>query len=255
MHLATAIPAKARLRLGDWRMNDEIRVQGTANLLEAARRVRARLYLQQSEVGVHGSAGETWIDENSPVVPHRVMDSAVTMERLVREASRLHGLPAVILRGGSFYHQEACDTQAMLAGLRQGQYPVIGMGANFCSLIHGEDMARVCALAAEAQPAGETFLVVDDEPVRRRDLLTHLARVAGGPPLRYLPPFAARLLMGSLNVELATASRRCRNAKLKRQLGWQPRFPTFRDGFPAVLAALDHRGDMGKRWEQKANRA
>jgi nucleoside-diphosphate-sugar epimerase len=247
IHLATAVPTKPRQRRRDWRVNDEIRVHGTANLLEAARRVHARYYLQQSDICVHGGAGDSWIDESSPVVPHRVLDSAVTMERLVREASRLYGLPAAILRGGSFYHQEARHTQEMVWGLRQGRFPVIGMGASFCSLIHAEDMARACVLAAEAQPAGETFLVVDDEPARWRDLITHLARVAGGPPPRYLPPFAARLLLGSLTVELATASYRCRNAKLKRQLGWQPRFPTYRDGFPAVLAALDRCEGVGCR--------
>jgi nucleoside-diphosphate-sugar epimerase len=104
-------------------------------------------------------------------------------------------------------------------------------------MVHVEDMARACVLAAEALPAGETFLVVDDEPVRMRDLFTHIAREVGGPKPRYLPPAVARLLVGSLTVDMATASLRCRNAKIKRQLGWAPRFPTYREGFAAVLEA------------------
>jgi nucleoside-diphosphate-sugar epimerase len=233
MHLATAIPVKPRQSLRDWQENDRIRTQGTACLLEAARRVRARFYLQQSVAFIHGHAGDAWVDENSPLLPHRVLDSAMTMERLVREA----GLPWTILRGGHFYHPDAAHTRALLEGLRAGRLPVIGMGANFRSMVHVEDMAKACVLAAEQQPMGETFLVVDDEPVRLRDLFTYLARELGGPKPNYLPPAVARLLVGSLTVDLVTASLRCRNGKLKRQLAWQPRFPTYCDGFAALLRA------------------
>src|SRR5258708_3787572 len=92
MHLATAIPSGDRQTLRDWRLNDRIRTEGTANLLDAARRVRARFYVQQSVTLVHGSAGESWVDEGSPVVPHRVIDSAVVTERLVPGA-RVSGRP------------------------------------------------------------------------------------------------------------------------------------------------------------------
>jgi nucleoside-diphosphate-sugar epimerase len=237
MHLAAAIPSVRRPTLSDWRLNDRVLTEGTANLLDAACRARARFYVQQSAISVHGSAGESWIDEGSPLVPHRVADSAVTMERLVREAGKLHRLRAAILRSGTLYHADSPHTQAMMAGLKDGKRPIIGMGANFRSMIHGEDLARAFVLAAEMQPVGETFLAVDDEPVRWRDLYTHLARAAGGPRPNYLPPFAARLTLGSLTVDLETASLRCRNGKLKRHLGWQPRFPTYRDGIAALLGA------------------
>jgi nucleoside-diphosphate-sugar epimerase len=235
MHLASAVPTARRPTLSDWRLNDRIQTEGTANLLDTACRARVRFYVQRSVTLVHGNAGESWVDEGAPMVPHRVADSAVTMERLVREAGKLHRLPAAILRGGTVYHEESPRTREMIAGVKAGKLPIIGMGANFLSPIHGEDMARACVLAAERQPAGETFLVVDDEPVRWRDLFTHLARVTGGPRPRYLPPFAARLALGSLAMDLETASLRCRNGKLKRQLGWQPHYPTYREGFAAVL--------------------
>jgi nucleoside-diphosphate-sugar epimerase len=98
-------------------------------------------------------------------------------------------------------------------------------------MVHGQDLALACVLAAEARPAGETFLVVDDEPVRWRDLFTFIGREAGGPRPRYLPPAVARFAAGNLTTDLLTASLRCRNGKLKRQLGWQPRFRSYRDGF------------------------
>jgi 2-alkyl-3-oxoalkanoate reductase len=235
MHLATAIPGGPRQTLADWKQNDRVRIEGTACLLEATRRIHAACYLQQSDARVHGSAGEAWVDENFPLVPHRVFDSGVTMERLVREAHERHRLPTVVLRAGSFYHPEADSTRATVDGLRSGRLAVIGMGANFQSLVHVEDMAHACVLAAEQQPAGETFLVVDDEPVRLRDLYTHIARETRGPKPRYLPPAVARLLHGSLAVDLASASLRCRNARLKRHLAWQPRYPTYHDGLAPIL--------------------
>jgi len=123
----------------------------------------------------------------------------------------------------------------MIAGLRAGKLPISGMGANFWSMIHGEDLARACVLAAEARPAGETFLVVDDEPVRWRDLFAFVARKAGGPRPRYLPPAVARFVTGAVSADLLTTSLRCRNGKLKRQLGWQPRFPNYRDGLSGLM--------------------
>jgi 2-alkyl-3-oxoalkanoate reductase len=238
MHLATATPSGPRQRLRDWKLNDRIRTEGTAALLEASRRVGARCYIQQSTALVHGSAGDAWVDENSPRVPHRVFDSAVAMEGLVCHAGREHGLATVILRGGMLYHRDASSTRQMLAGIRSGSLPVVGMGDSFRSLVHVADMARACVIAAETRPAGEAFLVVDDEPVRVRDLFTHLARLSGGPKPRYLLPIAARLLMGALAVDLAMVSLRCRNAKIKRHLGWAPEFPSYREGFAAM-------GDVG----------
>src|SRR5260370_3920578 len=93
MHLATAIPTGSRQTLCDWRLNDRLRTEGTANLLDAARRVRARFYVQQSVTLVHGSAGESWVDEDSPVIPHRVLDSAVVTERLGPEGGVSRGPP------------------------------------------------------------------------------------------------------------------------------------------------------------------
>jgi 2-alkyl-3-oxoalkanoate reductase len=241
MHLASAVPTRTRQTLRDWQMNDRIRIEGTANLIDAARRAQARFYVQQSVTFVHGGAGVSWVDEESLLIPHRVDDSAVTMERLVREAGELYGLRAAIMRGGLFYHPEARHTRRMIRGLRFGRLPVVGMGANFWSLIHVDDMAHACVLAAEQQPAGQTLLVVDDAPVRYRDLFTYIARETGGPKPRYLPPVVARLLVGGLTFERLTASLRCRNNKLKRQLGWEPRFPTYEDGFAAILAGRKSR--------------
>src|SRR5207244_12946810 len=98
MHLASAIPSGTRQTLRDWQMNDRIRTEGTANLLEAACRVRARFYIQQSEIAVYGSTGENWDDEGSPVLPHRVLDYAGAMERLVRDAGELQEVRDAMLR-------------------------------------------------------------------------------------------------------------------------------------------------------------
>jgi nucleoside-diphosphate-sugar epimerase len=237
MHLATALPSVRRPTARDWEPNARIWTDGTACLLEATRRVQAYCYVQQSATFVHGSGGDAWVDENSPLLPHRAVDAAVTMERLVGEAHQRDRLATVILRGGTYYHADSAPTRYLLEGLQTGALPVLGMGANYWSLIHVDDMAHACVLAAEKLPTGETFLVVDDEPVRVRDLFTHLARAVGGPKPNYLPPAVARVLEGSLTVEMATASLRCRNAKIKRQLGWEPRFRTYREGFAAVLKA------------------
>src|SRR5260370_35356297 len=91
-----------------------------------------------------------------------------------------------------------------------------------------EHVARACVPAADVCRARQAFLVVDDEPVRWRDLFTYIAREAGGPRPRYLPPAVARLAVGRLTADLLPAPLRRRNGKLKPPLGCAPRVPTYR---------------------------
>ncbi len=69
-----------------------------------------------------------------------------------------------------------------------------------------------------------------------REWLPALARAAGGRPPRHVPRWAARLLGGEHLVTMMCEIRGASNAKAKRELGWKPRWPSWREGFPALAA-------------------
>jgi nucleoside-diphosphate-sugar epimerase len=134
------------------------------------------------------------------------------MEEMVRASS----LDWVILRGGSFYGPGTGREDAWYREAEEGKLAVPGDGSALLSLIRVEDMARAVVLAAEAAPAGAVYNVVDDVPVSYRDLYNYVAArkmlpepPAGGPPVTSLG---------------------CSNAAIRRALGWEPAWPSYRSG-------------------------
>lgn len=237
LHLATAIPRRMRPRPADFALNDRIRTEGTRNLLAAALAARAHRYVQQSVAFFHHSAGEEWVDEDSPIGDHPLAGAVVEMERQVWQSHGLDGLSTVILRGGMFYGPESGHTRDLFAALRRGFMPLAGDGRNYWSLIHTEDMAAACVAAAEASHPSQVYLVVDDLPVRAAEFMAHVARARGRRTPRRLPAWLVTLLAGPLNAGLLRASFRCRNDHLRRELGWSPSYPTYREGVDAILRA------------------
>lgn len=218
LHLATAIPRGPK---PDWSMNDRIRMEGTANLLTAARSVDARHYVQQSVVFLYKDGGETWLDEESPIDAPPFLRSAVQMEAMVRESADLEW---TILRGGLFYGTGTGTTERLLENVRRGEAVVGPTGDRYVSLIHPRDMASAVVAAVEKAPGGSIYNVVDDEPVRHSDLVRFLADQLDAPAPRVMSESSAGW------------SLRVSNARLRHALGWEPGFPTFREGFRAILA-------------------
>lgn len=210
MHLATAIP---RGPGGDWSRNDRIRREGTANLLAAAAAQGVRRYIQQSIVMLYGDTGPSLADESAPLQPGPVIQSAADMEELVRRST----LEWCILRGAMFYGAGAGLEDRWRQAARAGELLLPGDGSDRISLIHVVDMARAVVVAVESAPTGSIYNVVDDEPPAYADLYAYVAALEG-----VAPPAA-----GGAQTRQSFA---CSNAKIKRELGWQPAYPTYRSG-------------------------
>ncbi len=133
-----------------------------------------------------------------------------------------------VVRYGSLYGPGATDDQVRL--VRRRMFPLIGGGTGYTSWVHLEDAASATVLAVEQQAKG-VFNIVDDEPAPVSEWLPYLAACAGAKPPRRLPKWLARLLAGQMVVGMMTEGRGFSNAKAKRELGWQPRYPSWRQGF------------------------
>jgi nucleoside-diphosphate-sugar epimerase len=123
--------------------------------------------------------------------------------------------------------------------LRQpGRLAVIGRGENLWDVAHVQDVAGALLLAAEHAPPGSTYHVVDDEPITFYDFMALTAQALGVGAPRRIPVALARLIAGRNAVDAVVRSARSSNAKIKRELGWKPRYPTAREGVADAVARL-----------------
>ena len=120
--------------------------------------------------------------------------------------------------------------------MRKRQFPIVGDGGGVSSFIHLDDAAAATVLALEHDGGPAIYNVVDDEPAPVREWLPVLANVLGAKPPRHFPRWLARLFAGEAGVVMGTESRGASNAKVKRELGWTPRYPSWREGFAAAYA-------------------
>jgi nucleoside-diphosphate-sugar epimerase len=119
--------------------------------------------------------------------------------------------------------------------VRTRQFPLVGDGTGYSSWVHLDDAASATVLAVEQHAKG-VFNIVDGEPAPASQWLPYLAACAGAKRPMRVPKWLARLLAGDVAVTMMTEGRGFSNAKAKRELGWELRYPSWRQGFKAELA-------------------
>jgi nucleoside-diphosphate-sugar epimerase len=156
-------------------------------------------------------------------------------ERLVIES----GLPAVVVRPSHVYGPGGWYEDELIAQLRRpGRFAVIGNGRNLWDVVHVDDVVSALVLAIERAAPGSTYHVVDDEPITFYDFMALTAEELGLARPRRIPAPVARLAAGGNAVAAVVRSARSSNAKIKRELGWAPRFPTAREGVADAVARI-----------------
>jgi nucleoside-diphosphate-sugar epimerase len=212
-----------------------VNVVGTAHLLEACTAAGSPKVVFASTV-VTGDAHGALLDEDS-VLPVETAygRSKQEGERLLRAS----GLPGVVVRPSHVYGPGGWFAEELVKRLRQpGRFVVVGRGENWWDVVHVEDVARALCDVAESAPGGTTFHVVDDAPIRLADFVAVIASALGLGAPRHVPVWLARIAAGGDPVAAVTRSARSDNARVKRELGWTPRYPTAAEGVPAAVAAL-----------------
>jgi nucleoside-diphosphate-sugar epimerase len=240
IHAATAIPTKQKTTPADWAMNDHIRRKGTRCLTEAAAKIGAKTYLQQSIAWVARPKDDSPFDEDSPLVPDPKIQSAIDAEAIAREAESAEGFTVSILRGGFFYDSESAHARTIGDSLRKRQLPVIGGGDALWAMIHSDDAASAYVSAAE-KPTSGVWHIVDNELVQVRAFLKEFAARLGAPSPRRVPIWLAKWIAGEQAVEYFTRSTRTTNERFRREFGWTPRYPTYREGLQEIVVAWKKR--------------
>lgn len=232
IHQATAL---AGVRFGrnldkTFGPTNRLRTEGTDNLLAAARETGVRRFVAQSFASYRyarvGGLVKTEDDPLDPDPPAMARQSNAAMKYLDETVTAAGG---IALRYGGFYG--AAD-DPMINMVRKRMFPLIGTGAGITSFIHLDDAAAATVLALEHDGAA-IYNIVDDEPAPQSEWLPVLAQAVGARPPRRIPTWLATLVAGKGMVMISAQGRGASNAKAKRDLGWTPSYPTWRQGFPA----------------------
>jgi nucleoside-diphosphate-sugar epimerase len=243
VHQLTALSGSQDMRHieRDFAPTNRLRTEATDHLLAAGRAVGVRRFVAQSFAGWpfarDGGAVKT---EEAPLDPapaqamRTTLDAIRYLENAVTGAEWTEG---VVLRYGGFYGPGTSFDRGgeYLELIRRRKFPVVGSGAGVWSFIHIEDAADATVAAIEHGERG-TYNIVDDEPAPVAEWLPAAAAAAGAKPPRHVPRLVGRLVAGEAATVMMTEARGASNAKAKRELGWQPRHRSWREGFPEVAA-------------------
>lgn len=245
IHAATHIPAAVSRNRAAWELNDRLRRAGTQALTEAAAKLGARTYIQQSVVWVARPADDSFFDEKTAVgLPDDLYRSAFDGERIAQSAGEKYGFEVAVLRCGGFYAPDAQHTRSFAEGLLKRRLPLIGAGRAVSANIHADDAAGAFVAAAEAGRRG-LWHVTDDEPTTIREMLFEFTRRLGAPEPRKVPLWLARLFVWKGVIQFFTRSTRTSNRLFREETGWAPRFPSFGAGLGEVVGTWRAEGFAG----------
>jgi 2-alkyl-3-oxoalkanoate reductase len=240
VHQLTDLPQEWSMRYG-YGATSRLRSEGTRNLVEAARAGGASRVVAQSIAFIYAPTGGPVKDEAEPTIQPsgdgafgQAVEATLDLERRVTDAE---GIDGVVLRYGFFYgpgtwyaHGTKLET-----AFKRRWFPIVGEGSGVFSFIHVDDAASATVAAVERGAPG-IYNVTDDEPARMDEWAPAFAEAVGAKPPRRVPVWLANLVAGRETVGMATTLRGASNAKAKRELGWEPRYASWRRGFHEGLA-------------------
>lgn len=239
VHALTALPPKVNPRSDYLAPTNRIRREGTRNLVAAARAAGARRIVAESVAFFYRPEGDWVKDEQAPLFDGAPGHFGAALEALVdleQQVLGAEGIEGLVLRYGWLYgpgtYYDRDGSQA--AEVLKRRSPIVGRGTGTFSFVHVDDAASA-AVAALQRGAPGTYNVVDDEPAPLREWLPVYAEALGAKPPRRVPFWLARLVVGAPFAGAAIGMRGAANAKAKRELGWEPIHPSWRQGFRDAL--------------------
>jgi nucleoside-diphosphate-sugar epimerase len=221
---------------GAFAPTNRLRTEGTDHLLAAGRATGVNRFIAQSYAAwpYARTDGRVKTEEDplDPTPARKMRESMNAIRHLETAVTGAEWTEGIVLRYGGFYGP---GTSLYPGGeqweqVRKRKFPVVGDGGGIWSFVHIADAAEATAIVVDRGRRG-IYNVVDDDPAPVADWLPALAEKIGVPKPWRVPKFIGRLAAGEVGVVMMTEIRGASNAKAKRELGWQPRHPSWREGF------------------------
>jgi nucleoside-diphosphate-sugar epimerase len=222
----------------DFALTNRLRTEGTDYLLSAGQAVGVKRFVAQSNAAfTYARTGGPVKTEEDPLDPSPVremrgmVDAVRHLEGAVLGARWTEG---IVLRYGAFYGPgtSMAPGEEQFELVRKRKFPLVGGGSAMWSFIHVADAAEATVAAVEHGSRG-IYNIVDDDPAPVAEWLPALAEMLGARKPLHVPRFVGRLFAGEVGVAMITELRGASNATAKRELGWRPAHPSWRQGFVA----------------------
>jgi nucleoside-diphosphate-sugar epimerase len=219
-------------------LTNRLRTEGTDHLLSAGQAVGVKRFVAQSYAAWPyartGGPVKSEDDPLDPAPPRQMRESLAAIRYLEDAVLGADWTEGIVLRYGAFYGPGTSMSRGseQLEMVRKRRFPVVGDGRGMWSFVHVADAADATVAAIERGTRG-IYNVVDDEPAAVAEWLPALAHQIGAPRPRRVPRVVGRLFAGEAGAVMMTEIRGASNAKAKRELGWRPGHPTWREGLAA----------------------
>jgi nucleoside-diphosphate-sugar epimerase len=207
---------------GDAEDYRRVYLDATRNLIEWLSTKPPKKFVYTSSTSVYAQTDGSLVTETSPTEP--LAESARVLletEKILVQAAK-QNFPAVILRVAGIYGP---GRGYWFKQFLQGEAKIEGKGERFVNMVHRDDVVGAIVAALENAGVGEIYNVVDDEPVKQMELFQWLARTLG----KEMPGFAE--IEEQCQRKRRWTNKRISNRKLKTELAYQFKFPTFREGY------------------------
>jgi 2-alkyl-3-oxoalkanoate reductase len=224
---------------GAYAANDRVRAVGGPNLAAAARAAGVSRMISQSVAFFYAPQGGPVKDEDAPIyrdAPPPFDEGAAAALAMEQATTGTEGVEGIVLRFGFWYGPGttyAADGYTA-AQVRRRRFPIVGAGTGMFSFAHVDDVASATIAALDHGEPG-TYNVTDDEPAPVSEWLPAYAKVLGASPPRRVPVWLASLLAGRFTPYMMNQLRGASNAKARAELGWTPRYVSWRQGFREAL--------------------
>lgn len=235
VHAAHVRPGM-RLSSGWLKRSGELRDKCLYSLVSAAQEnpnIRAIIYT--SGMIAHGNHGDAHIDESTQPNPTALGDYHREGERIMNEAAD-RGLPALSIRPGMVYGNGGTFKKFFLDVAAKGKYQFPGNGENYLPFIHVQDLAKAYVAAVDVAFGNRLISVVDDQPIKMKDMASNLLRSFGGGKHSSVPSWLVSLFAGRALSEMLVGSYRVRNSRARRIFNWEPQHRSFASGISHVVA-------------------
>jgi nucleoside-diphosphate-sugar epimerase len=216
---------------------NRLRTEGTDHLVEAARESGVqRIVAQSFAAWPYARVGGPVKTEDDPLDDNPPKQVRTTLEAIKRLEAAVTGAGGIALRYGGFYGPGTGLTPGgdQWEALKSRKFPLVGDGGGVFSFAHIEDVASGTLAALEYGRPGGIYNICDDDPAPARVWMPEVAAAIGAPPPRHLPRWVGRLF-GAHVVAMMCEIRGASNERAKRELGWEPAWPSWREGIPALM--------------------
>jgi len=238
VHQMTALGGDLDLRRFErsFAATNRLRTEGTDHLLAAAREAGVvRLVAQSFAAWPYARVAGPVKSEDDPLDDDPPKQARTTLEAIKRLEAAVTGAGGIALRYGGFYGPGTglAPGGDQWEAIRARKFPLVGDGGGVFSFAHIEDVASATLAALELGAPGRIYNICDDDPAPARVWLPAVAATIGAPPPRHIPRWVGRLI-GAHVVTMMCEIRGASNERAKRELGWEPKWPTWREGIAAM---------------------